>query len=389
MTPVGDYLKKLLYQYDCLVVPELGAFLTHYVPAAFTETTNQYLPPRKRLAFNEALRLDDGILINYIMLHESVTRDGALRHIGQFVAEIKQQIRATGSYGLDGVGMLTTNEEGKFQFHPELRHNFYAESFGLQPIQAQYCEPTEVPLPVSILPLNANQSLMTLAPAGSAGEGKLLPMPTKRPVWYWAAATLLIGSLATLSYVSVVQPNELLQSNLNPAALLRLSAFLPKTDAVLVTGSTETMAAVADKAVATPTKIKHTPVPVAEKPLVVKPVIPAPVVVVKTPVAVIPAKRVMVSKPVVSTPKRVKAPVAVKPFLVVAGSFSSRSNALGLRRQLIKAGFDEAYLMMPTRRRELIKVAAFGASTLAEADTAMVKIRELTGVPAWLMRTRP
>lgn len=385
MTPVGDYLKKLLYQYDCLVVPELGAFLTHYVPAAFTETTNQYLPPRKRLAFNEVLRLDDGILINYIMLHESVTRDGALRHIGQFVAEVKQQIRATGSFGLDGIGLLTTNDEGKFQFHPELRHNFFAESFGLQPIQAQYCEPTEVGLPVSVLPLHANQSLAVLE--STVGEGKLMPMPTKRPVWYWAAATLLIGSLATLSYVSVVQPNELLQSNLNPAALLRLSAFLPKTDVALVTKPAENVATVADKAVVVP-KVSPALVPVAAKISVAEP-IPAPVVVIKTPVAVVPAKKVVTSKPMVSTPKRIKAPVAVKPFLVVAGSFSSRSNALGLRRQLIKAGFDEAYLMMPTRRRELIKVAAFGASTLAEADTAMVKIRELTGVPAWLMRTRP
>jgi hypothetical protein len=62
MASVNDYLKKLLYQYDCIVVPELGAFLTHYQPASFTESSGLYLPPRKRVAFNEALRLDDGIL---------------------------------------------------------------------------------------------------------------------------------------------------------------------------------------------------------------------------------------------------------------------------------------------------------------------------------------
>lgn len=392
MTPVGDYLKKLLYQYDCLVVPELGAFLTHYVPASFTEVSGQYLPPRKQLAFNEALRLDDGILINYIMLHESVNRDGALRYIGQFSAEVRQQIRTSGSYRLEGIGLLMTNEEGKLQFHPELRHNFYGESFGLQPILAQHHETAGVSLPVTVLPVSVSQSLAV--PDADDEGGKLMPMPVlvKRPVWHWAAATLLVGSLAALSYVSVVQPNQFLQSDLNPASLLRSPNFLPVPVAaappVRPTDSDKLMAgpvqpvSVAVTPKADPNGLAVSTVPVGKE-------TPAPVV---APLRLAPAVPVGVakkpgSKTVTAVPKRVRA-IVVKPFLVVAGSFSSRRNALGLRRQLVKAGFDEAYLMMPARRRELIKVAAFGASTLAEADTVMVKVSELTGVPAWLMRTR-
>ncbi len=45
MASVNNYLKKLLYQYDCIVVPELGAFLTHYQSAVFTESSGLYLPP--------------------------------------------------------------------------------------------------------------------------------------------------------------------------------------------------------------------------------------------------------------------------------------------------------------------------------------------------------
>ncbi len=382
MTPVGDYLKKLLYQYDCLVVPELGAFLLHYRPASFTEATGLYLPPRQQLAFNEALRLDDGILINYIMLHESITRDGAMRHISQFVGAVKQQIRATGSYTLDGIGLLTTNEEGKFQFHPELRHNFFAESFGLQPLQAQYCEPTDVSLPVSVVPLTTSQALVVADSSGDETEGTLLPMPVRRPAWYWAAATLLIGSLATLSYFSVVQPNQSLQSSLSPASLLRFPTFLPTTPI----GPT-TKPAVAMKAAAPVAAPVAKPTPLAAPAVALTPSVKAPVVVAAKPVA--PVRKVVPAISPVLKPKVANVSVAVKPFLVVAGSFSSRSNALGLRKQLVKAGFNEAYLMMPTRPRDLIKVAAFGASTLPEADSAMTKISDITGVPAWLMRTRP
>ncbi|WP_232326005.1 hypothetical protein [Spirosoma montaniterrae] len=49
MASVNEYLKKLLYQYDCVVVPELGAFLTHYQSASFTESSSQYLPPASAL----------------------------------------------------------------------------------------------------------------------------------------------------------------------------------------------------------------------------------------------------------------------------------------------------------------------------------------------------
>lgn len=382
MTPVGDYLKKLLYQYDCLVVPEFGAFLTHYLPASFSEATGQYLPPRKRLAFNEALRLDDGILINYVMLHESMTRDEALRFINGFVTAMKQQIRAGGSYTIDGVGLLTTNGESKLQFHPELRHNFEAESYGFQPIQAQYCASKEVSLPVVVLPVAPNV-LPVLADAG-ADEGQLMPLPVRRPVWQWVAAALLVGTLGVYSYFSVLQPGDLLQSSLSPASLLRMPAFMMASTPVSVK-------APEPKPVVPPAT---TPVPVLA-PVVVesKPIIMPKIETAVKKAAPVTLVAVVVAKPVrlaaarkgaLSAPKRIVA----KPFLIVAGSFSSRQNALGLRRQLRKAGYDDAYLMAPKHPRELIKVAAFGATTLAEADSVMVNVRELTGVPAWLMRTR-
>ena len=380
MTPVGDYLKKLLYQYDCLVVPEFGAFLTHYLPASFQEATGQYLPPRKRLAFNEALRLDDGILINYVMLHESMTRDEALRAINGFVTAMKQQIRAGGSYTIDGVGLLTTNEEHKLQFHPELRHNFEAESYGFQPIQAQYCESAEV-MPVSVLPLVSN-TLPVLVDAGT-DEGQLMPLPVRRPVWQWVAAALLVGTLGVYSYFSVLQPGDLLQSSLSPASLLRMPAFMTAFTPIPAKAPEPKPAVLP---VTIPTTPVSAPVAAASKPVVV----PKSEAVIEkaAPVAaaavVKPVRLAAARKETLAAPKRTLA----KPFLIVAGSFSSRQNALGLRRQLRKAGYDDAYLMAPKRAHELIKVAAFGATTLAEADSVMVKVRELTGVPAWLMRTR-
>ena len=215
MASVKDYLKKLLYQYDCVVVPELGAFLTNYQSASFTESSGLFLPPRKRVAFNEALRLDDGILANYIMLHEPVTREGAQQHIGQFVAELRQQVTEAGRFEIDGIGTFTGNEEGKLQFDPSLRHNFFGEAYGMSAISAQSLTAQALDAVVVSTSTAVGPVLV------EDNETTLTPLPRSRPYWYAAAAVLLVGSLGLISYFSVIKPGQPSQSSLDPGTLLR------------------------------------------------------------------------------------------------------------------------------------------------------------------------
>jgi len=60
------YISDLLYRYDCVTVPELGAFLTNRVSAKVHESTHTFYPPKKLLSFNEQLQNNDGLLANYI-----------------------------------------------------------------------------------------------------------------------------------------------------------------------------------------------------------------------------------------------------------------------------------------------------------------------------------
>lgn len=394
MQPIGDYLKKLLYQYDCIVVPTLGAFLTHAVSASFNEATGQFLPPRRKVAFNGALVLDDGILLNYVMLHESIPRDEALRAINSFVSTLKQEARQMGSFSVEGLGLFSYNAENSLQFEPELRHNFLGSTYGMQPVMlpnkvVHLAQPVTVvkPVPVTtgreLMPV-ANVPTVALAASADEEQGEVMPMPVRRSggVWRWAAAAVLVGSLGFISYFAVVRPGEPFQSSLNPASLFQWPSFLTVEPA--------------DKVVAKPVK-KPLPVEVA----VVKPVeqpalpvvTPTPVVTgLKTPEApvagaVAPSavavnkltgNRAIVPASTVSRPTKVKVD-----FTVIAGSFASRRNAVRFQKRLVKAGYTDAYIL---QGRGLIKVAAIGTNSLDEAQAGFDSLRELTGITPFIMR---
>ncbi|MEZ0484031.1 SPOR domain-containing protein [Fibrella aquatica] len=394
MQPIGDYLKKLLYQYDCIVVPTLGAFLIHSVSASFNEATGQFLPPRRKVAFNSALMLDDGILLNYVMMHEGITREEALRGIDLFVTTLKETVRLRGSFSVDGLGLFSYNTENSLQFEPELRHNFLANAYGMQPVVLAHrvvhlAQPVAVvkPMPVAeVRRLPAVASVSTTGVASVAEEGQVLTMPVRRAgiAWRWATAALLVGSLGLISYFSVIRPGDPLQSSLNPAFLFRLPSFL----------SGESTQKSVQKAAVVPTRVVPVKTMVAatvEQPTVAEVIAPAASAdrVVVTPTAVV--------KPVVRKPEPVDTRVNVPEplvlegskaktnYTVIAGSFASRQNAVRFRKLLVKAGYSDAYIL---QGRGLIKVAAIGAESLREAEAGVDSLTALTGIAPFIMRNR-
>ncbi|QJD80012.1 HU domain-containing protein [Spirosoma rhododendri] len=385
MATVTDYLKKLLYQYDCVVVPELGAFLTHYQSASFSESTGLFLPPRKRVAFNEALRLDDGILANYIMLHEPVSREGAQRMIAQFVQSLHQTLDSSDRFDLDGIGSFTRNEEGKLQFEPGLRHNFFGEAFGMSDLPAQLVNRKPVQEPVFeavLMPATALGPVRTLPES----DAVLTPLRRSTPYWRIAASLLLIGSLGAVSYFTVIEPGAPLRSGLDPASLFRFSPTQPevanqqqvKSEEPVVAQPVVPVAIETPVPAATPTP---TPAPSVE-PVAVVPTFPTasvePVAVSAVRAKTMPTTRVKVA------PRRAVRAVGDDHFTIIAGSFASKRNALRLRRQLQKAGYTDAYVIPPYTRKQLYKVAAASFEERTDAINNVDSIGQLAHTKPWI-----
>lgn len=134
MKPVAEYIRTLLYEHDYVTVPNFGAFIANYMPSSFNDISGSLMPPQKRVAFNEILKQDDGLLATYISRRESLTIDEAKRTIQNFVSEIKVSLANEKSFHFERIGEFSLNEENNLVFDPDRRNNFFSESFGFDSI---------------------------------------------------------------------------------------------------------------------------------------------------------------------------------------------------------------------------------------------------------------
>ena len=61
---LSRYIQELLYQYECVTIPQFGAFLTRSFKAKI-DHKGVFYPPRKEVNFNQLLFVNDGLLAHF------------------------------------------------------------------------------------------------------------------------------------------------------------------------------------------------------------------------------------------------------------------------------------------------------------------------------------
>lgn len=125
------YISDLLYRYECVIVPDFGAFLTQKESAKVHEYTNAFYPPKKTLSFNEQIQKNDGLLVSYIANQEKIPFEVALKKVKKRVKSLKSYLVQGETILLENIGELILNPEGKILFEPSYHINYLTDSFGL------------------------------------------------------------------------------------------------------------------------------------------------------------------------------------------------------------------------------------------------------------------
>ena len=126
------YISDLLYRYECVVIPEFGAFLTQRESAKVHESTNAFYPPKKVLSFNEQLQKNDGLLVSYIADVEKIPFEAALSKIQKRIKSLKSYLIQGETLSFENIGDIFLNNEGKIQFEPSYHLNYLTDAFGLE-----------------------------------------------------------------------------------------------------------------------------------------------------------------------------------------------------------------------------------------------------------------
>lgn len=125
------YISDLLYRYECVTIPEFGAFLTQSVSATIDEATNTFYPPKKVLSFNEQIQKNDGLLAHYIADVEKIPFEIANKKIEKRVKILKSYLTQGETLTFKNIGEITFNSEGKILFEPSYYLNYLTDAFGL------------------------------------------------------------------------------------------------------------------------------------------------------------------------------------------------------------------------------------------------------------------
>lgn len=118
MIELSRHIESLMLKHDCVIVPGLGGFVTQYVPARRIEDELLFLPPYRSVGFNQQLTLNDGLLVQSYMQAYDTNYPETVKLIEDAVRQLKDELQKNGEYELSGIGTLSMQIGGQYNFAP-------------------------------------------------------------------------------------------------------------------------------------------------------------------------------------------------------------------------------------------------------------------------------
>lgn len=132
---LGLIVQQLLQQHPMVILPGVGGFVVERVSAQLDVQRGRIMPPSFTVLFNAQLSHNDGLLAQSIAAHWGFSLTEADNWLTDAIAELKFCFSNNETVQWLGIGQLHQNWEGRIQFVPEDAGMLMPEVFGLRPIQ--------------------------------------------------------------------------------------------------------------------------------------------------------------------------------------------------------------------------------------------------------------
>jgi len=128
---IANFISELLFNYECVVLPGLGGFITNPQSATINRITHQFNPPYNQIFFNKHLTANDGLLVRHIAYKKNVSYETARNLVDVFVKSTQLRLESGEKVHLENIGTLEYDSNQNIRFEQSTSINYNPESFGL------------------------------------------------------------------------------------------------------------------------------------------------------------------------------------------------------------------------------------------------------------------
>ena len=338
MKSIDRYISELLFDHDCVILPEFGGFLTNYSGARIHPVRHSFHPPARTVVFNANLRTNDGLLIDHVSRSMHISYREASEAVTRFAATLNAELDKGNTVVFHNIGSCRMGKEKNIIFDPDLGYNYLDDAFGLP----SFVSP-------AIKRETVRQRLeQQLTPKPSApGKRKKRNLA---PVTGWAAGIVI--PIAAALFLYFYNPSAITDLGRGYASFVPTIKFSPAEHKDGKDFSSDSKYA----------NFRVMP----EKPAITEAKTGGP-------------------EQVMPEPSAAAAP-AVKKYQIVVGAFSEETNASNYVRQLQARNYPAS--IIGTSKQGLYRVSISGHDSRSEAFGMLAKVRENENPSAWLLVIR-
>jgi hypothetical protein len=335
-----------LHNHDCVIVPKMGAFISHHsLDIKKSQETKSAFP--QKVSFNDLLNYNDGLLANHIAKEERLSYAEALDEIERFVFESQRDLSSGKKIVVERIGVLYKDEASNILMEPIKETGAPVEIKKPDHIEAEIenqSKPDEIftgekqnpviekiqPTPLEIFPPKVVQEKPKA--------------PKTRTVGIFAFL-IIAGLIISFGYFFFSSDHE---TNYSTPSLTLPVEEKPKEEIQNPpTVIKEPEASALELLQSTPKK--------NEKKEVVK--------------------KVVIPVPAVKTSESKQKKSGIKYYYIVAGSFRSMENANQKLKELFSQGYKNAVVFTDERKLQLVSYGKY--TTLDEVNRAETEIKKL------------
>ncbi|WP_082017060.1 SPOR domain-containing protein [Hymenobacter sp. DG25B] len=156
---LSDHIRALLREHDCVIIPDFGGLISDYSPAHIHPVRHTLAPPDKRVAFNQALTRNDGLLVDALSNALRISSAQARQMVRDAVARLQSELAENHRTELPGIGIFRYAAGRGLDFEYTGTQNLLSASFGLPELLSRPVRATDALIarerPTEVAPLLA------------------------------------------------------------------------------------------------------------------------------------------------------------------------------------------------------------------------------------------